>query len=184
LPTSQQCWPGAVWPPLGVVRPGLASTMKNHHSEEKKTHPSSKKPSRKPRQDKQMDPKLRSAKSRICYTCRKKGHLGNDCPNGNTPQSNLVHYEFHKLRNDKIDTCSKWLISSPQVSTRAIWILKNLMTNLVGHNKCWVPKSACWACRLIELNWSHGDEERIGYLILFMRRTRKWTSHNQCNLDD
>jgi hypothetical protein len=85
----------------------------------------------------------KSAKSRICYTCRKKGHLGEDCPNGNTPQSNLVHYEFHKLRNDKIDTCNMRMISSPQVSTRAIWVPKHLMTNLVRPNKRWVPKSAC-----------------------------------------
>jgi hypothetical protein len=40
-----------------AVRPGLASTMKNLHSEEKKTHPSGKKPPCKPRQDMQMDPK-------------------------------------------------------------------------------------------------------------------------------
>jgi hypothetical protein len=38
-------------PPM-AVRPGLASTMKNHHNEEKKTHLSSNKPPCKPRQDK------------------------------------------------------------------------------------------------------------------------------------
>jgi hypothetical protein len=54
--------------------------MKNHRSEENKAHPSSKKPPCKPRQDKQMDPKPRSAKGCICYTCREKGHLGKDCP--------------------------------------------------------------------------------------------------------
>jgi hypothetical protein len=48
--------------------------------------------------------------------------LGKDCPNGNTPQSNLVHYDFRKLRNDKIDTCAMRMISSPQASTRAIWV--------------------------------------------------------------
>jgi hypothetical protein len=117
--------------------------MKNHRSEEKKAHPSSKKPLCKPRQDKQMDHKPRSAKGCICYTCREKGHLGNDCPNGNTPQSNLVHYDFHKLRNDKVDICTTRLICSPQVSTRAIWVPKHIVTNLVGPNKRWVPKSAC-----------------------------------------
>jgi hypothetical protein len=91
--------------------------------------------------------------------------LGKDCPNGNTPQSNLVHYYFHKLMNDKVDTFTMRLIGSPQVSTRAIWIPKHIVTNLVGPNKRWVPKSACWACRLIELHGSHGNGERIGYLI-------------------
>jgi hypothetical protein len=126
-----------------AVKPGLVSTMKNHRSEEKKAQPSSKKPLCKPRQDKQMDLKPRCAKGRICYTCREKGHLGNDCLNGNTPQSNLVHYDFHKLRNDKVDICTMRLIYSPQVSTRAIWVPKHIVTNLVGPNKRWVPKSAC-----------------------------------------
>jgi hypothetical protein len=63
--------------------------------------------------------------------------------NGNTPQSNLVYYEFHKLKNDKINTCTMRMISSPQVRTRVIWVPKHLVTNLVGPNKCWVPKSVC-----------------------------------------
>jgi hypothetical protein len=40
--------------------------------------------------------------------------LVKDFPNGNTPQSNLVHYDFHKLKNDKVDTCTMRLIGSPQ----------------------------------------------------------------------
>jgi hypothetical protein len=40
-------------------------------------------------------------KCRICYECHQKGHMGKDFPNGNIPKSNLVHYDFHKLRNDK-----------------------------------------------------------------------------------
>jgi hypothetical protein len=96
-----------------AVRPGLASTMKNQRSEEKKTHL-----------------QARSLHASLDKTCkwipsqevpkaafaRKKGHLGKDCSNGNTPQSNLVHYEFHNLRNDKIDACTMSMNNSPQVS--------------------------------------------------------------------
>jgi hypothetical protein len=45
-------------------------------------------------------------KSRICYECRQKGHISKYCPNGNIPQSSLVNYDFHKLRNDKNGTCA------------------------------------------------------------------------------
>ena len=30
-------------------------------------------------------------KHKICYTCREKGHLGRDCPNGNSPIPNLIN---------------------------------------------------------------------------------------------
>jgi hypothetical protein len=81
-------------------------------------------------------------KSRICYECRQKGHMGKDCPNGNIPKSNLVHYDFYKLRNDKNGTCAIREISSPRYSMRAIWVPKHLVTNLIGTNKCWVPRNA------------------------------------------
>jgi hypothetical protein len=79
-------------------------------------------------------------KSRIFYECRQMGHMGKDCPNGNIPKSNLVHYDFHKLRNG---TCAKRESSSPQCSMRAIWVPKHLVTNPIGPNKCWVPRKAC-----------------------------------------
>jgi hypothetical protein len=68
--------------------------------------------------------------------------MGKDWPNGSIPKSKLVHYDFNKLRNDKNDTCAIREISSPQTSMRAIWVPKNLVTNLVGPNKCWVPRNA------------------------------------------
>jgi hypothetical protein len=81
-------------------------------------------------------------KSCICYECRQKGHMGKDCPNGNIPQSSLVNYDFHKLRNDKNGTCAIREISSPRYSMRAIWVPKHLVTNPIGPNKCWVPRNA------------------------------------------
>jgi hypothetical protein len=74
-------------------------------------------------------------KSRICYECRQKGHMGKDCPNGNIPKSNLVHYDFHNLRNDKNGTCAMREISSPQCSMRVIWVPKNLVAYPIGPNK-------------------------------------------------
>jgi hypothetical protein len=68
-------------------------------------------------------------KNHICYECRQKGHMGKDCPNGNIPKSNLVHYDFHKLRNDKNRTCALREISSPHCSMRPIWVPKHLVTN-------------------------------------------------------
>jgi hypothetical protein len=82
-------------------------------------------------------------KSRICYECRQKDHMGKDCPNGNIPKSNLVHYGFHKLRNDTNGTCAMKEISSLHCSMRAIWVHKHLVTNPIGPNKCWVPRNAC-----------------------------------------
>jgi hypothetical protein len=95
-------------------------------------------------------------KSRICYECRQKGHMGKDCPNGNIPKSNIVHYDFHKLRNDENGTCAMREISSPHCSMRDIWVPKHLVTNPIGPNKYWVPRNACWACRLKEMRWAHG----------------------------
>jgi hypothetical protein len=71
-----------------------------------------------------------------------------DCPNGNFLILNLVPYDFRKLRNNKNETCAMREISSPQTSMRAIWVPKHLVANVVGPNKCWVPRNACWACRL------------------------------------
>ena len=69
-------------------------------------------------------------KHRICYTCRAKGHMGKDCPNGNELNSNLVHYDFTKLRKDQAGTCAIIVIISPRISIRAIWVPKHLLTNL------------------------------------------------------
>ena len=80
------------------------------------------------------------AKHRTCYTCREKGHLGKDCPKGKSPNSNLVHYDFTKLRKDQTCTCAIRVIESPQTSIRAIWVPKHLVSNLYGPNKVWVPK--------------------------------------------
>ena len=89
------------------------------------------------------DVESRKAKHRTYYTCREKGHIGKDCPKGNPQISNLVHYNFTKLRNDQAGTCAIRVIKSPRTSIRAIWVPKHLLTNLDGPNKVWVPKGTC-----------------------------------------
>jgi len=89
------------------------------------------------------DVESRKTKHRTYYTCREKGHLGKDCPKGNSHNSNLIHYDFAKLKKDKVGTCAIRVINSPRTSIRAIWVPKYLVTNLDGPNKVWVPKGAC-----------------------------------------
>jgi hypothetical protein len=55
-------------------------------------------------------------KSHICYACCQKGHMGKDFANGIIPKSNLVHYDFSKLKNDKNGACAMREISSPQTT--------------------------------------------------------------------
>ena len=89
------------------------------------------------------DVESRKAKHRTYYTCREKGHLGKDCPKGNPQTSNLVHYDFTKLRKDQVGTCAIRVIKSPRTSIRAIWVPKHLLTNLDGPNNICVPKGTC-----------------------------------------
>ena len=69
-------------------------------------------------------------KHRICYTCRTKGHMSKDCPNGNLPNSKLVQYDFAELGKDKISTYATKVIKSPNVSIRAIWVPKTIVLML------------------------------------------------------
>ena len=68
--------------------------------------------------------------------------MSKDYPNGNLPNSKLVQYDFAKLRNDKMSTYATKVINSPNVSTRAIWVPKSIVANIVGSNKNWAPKKA------------------------------------------
>jgi hypothetical protein len=91
----------------------------------------------KQRQEKKRMSKI---KGRICYTCRLKGHLRQDCLKGNKYESKVVNStsNVHGKSNGLYDT--RKLISSP--GTRVIWVPKSLLTNLKGPNKTWVPKLA------------------------------------------
>jgi hypothetical protein len=81
---------------------------------------------------------MSKVKGRICYTCRLKGHLSQDCPKGNKYEPKVVSStsNVHGKSNGLYDT--RKMISSP--STRAIWVSKFLLTNLEGPNETWVPK--------------------------------------------
>jgi hypothetical protein len=82
---------------------------------------------------------MSKVKGRICYTCRLKGHLSQDCPKGNKYEPKVVSStpNVHGKSNGLYDT--RKVISSP--STRAIWVPKFLLTNLEGPNETWVPKT-------------------------------------------
>src|SRR6185312_14366775 len=81
-------------------------------------------------------------KHRICYTCRVKGHMSKDCPNGNLPDSKIVQYDFAKLRKDKMSTYATKVIKSPNASIREIWVPKSIVANVAGPNEYWAPKKA------------------------------------------
>jgi hypothetical protein len=69
---------------------------------------------------------------RICYTCRLKGHLSHDCPNGNKSKSELVNstISMHgKIKNGKD---APKVIGSPYGSIKTIWVPKSLLTNFEG----------------------------------------------------
>jgi hypothetical protein len=79
-------------------------------------------------------------KGMICYTCRLKGHLSQNCPKGNKNEPKVVNStsNVHGKSNGLYDI--RKVISSP--STRAIWVSIFLLTNLKGPNETWVPKLA------------------------------------------
>jgi hypothetical protein len=88
----------------------------------------------------QKKKRMSKIRGRICYTCRLKGHLSQDCLNGNKYEPKVVNSapNMHGNSNGLYDT--RKVISSP--STRAIWVPKSLLTNLKGPNETWVPKLA------------------------------------------
>jgi hypothetical protein len=83
---------------------------------------------------------MSKVKGRICYTCRLKGHLSQDCPKGNKYEPKVVNStsDVHGKSNGLYD--ARKVISSP--STRAICVPKILLTNLEGPNETWLPKLA------------------------------------------
>jgi hypothetical protein len=79
-------------------------------------------------------------KRRLCYTCRLKGHLSQDCPNGNKSKSKLVNSTISMCGKIKNGKDAPKVISSPYGSIKTIWVPKFFLTNLQGPNKTWVLK--------------------------------------------
>jgi hypothetical protein len=92
-----------------------------------------------PRQEKKHMAKV---KRRICYTCRLKEHLSQDCPKGNKSKSKVVNSTSDVHGKTKIGYEARKVISSPCTSPKAILVPKFLLTNLEGSNNTWVPKFA------------------------------------------
>ena len=85
--------------------------------------------------------KHKANQGRICYSCRRKGHLSYDCPNGEILKPNTFVYD-NMLRRTTNGVSTSKVMCSPQTSTKAIWVPKYLLTNSKGPNKSWVPKCA------------------------------------------
>ncbi|CAN6363066.1 unnamed protein product [Urochloa humidicola] len=81
-------------------------------------------------------------KHKVCYTCRGKGHLGKDCPDGNTPKPIHVNNANDKLKGSSSSSNVSRMIKSSTTSIRAIWVPKSLLTNSQGPNGVWVPRCA------------------------------------------
>jgi uncharacterized small protein (DUF1192 family) len=76
-----------------------------------------------------------------CYICRKKGHLCKDCLIGKYPSPSLS-INSYVIRQPKIATCARKVMSLPSASTMDIWVPRSLLTNLDGPIKRWGPKYA------------------------------------------
>ena len=83
---------------------------------------------------------IQANKGRICYACKRKGHLSYECPNGMVPKPNTFDYN-DMLRKTTNGVSTSKVMCSPQTSAKAIWVSKHLLTNPKGSNKSWVPKS-------------------------------------------
>jgi hypothetical protein len=125
------------------VRPVLATAAPQEHIKRNQASTASHKTKKQQVGKNKCKASASKIKSRICYTCRSKGHESIDCQNGNIPKSKLVNYAFSRLWDDKNGIYATRVICSPQTSIRAIWIPKSLVTNPKGPNMVWVPKRAC-----------------------------------------
>ena len=76
--------------------------------------------------------------------------MSRDCPNGKVLNSKLVQYDFAGLRRDKMNTYATKVIQSPNVSIRAIWVPKSIVTNVgptnFGHQRILEKLSGTWRC--------------------------------------
>jgi hypothetical protein len=85
---------------------------------------------------------MSKVKRRICYTCRLKQHLSQDCLKGNKSDPKAANSTSNVYVKTNIFYDTRKVISSPNTSPKTIWVPKFLLTNLEGSNEILVPKLA------------------------------------------
>jgi hypothetical protein len=76
---------------------------------------------------------MSKVKRRICYTCRLKGHLSQDCSKGNKYEPKVVNLISNVNRKSNVLYDTSRVISSP--STTVICVPKFLFINFEGPKK-------------------------------------------------
>ena len=76
---------------------------------------------------------MKKGKSRCCYLYHEKVHLASSCTNGTL--STIIIDDIYSLRKDKVGNMfAKFVGTQSGVKKSTIWVVKPIVTNLLGPN--------------------------------------------------